>query len=816
MTMPPITAERRNPPIEINQDGWLSEVTFSANGEYLLGGGEKEVQVWRADNGKEMARMAARHVQCLTVSKDGRWIAAGTLWGHILVWNAETYETVISHEDQAPDGIVSVDFSPDSTRFVVASKNWTASVWDMATNRQAILKHDNSVIAAKYSAEGDRIATATRDSVRVYNSKNGCLLVDLKEKTGTPSLNTGLLWSNEQLFVVSTRKIKKIDASTGSTLSEWPVNVLDSNFSLSRHGDVIVSSVNRTVTLWDASTHSQLSHIQHPQCIASIAFSPDDRFLAIGGKDGKITIKQLARITAPDIQVDCASFDVWKYDQLANTKALSTPPTREPQTHSHRALASRALVRARLRQWDAAIADAKESIKIEPSIIGYIAKSMALVGKGEKNRAYRACDIAYEHFHSTHVSFLLLIKAIVVFMAGDHDDAISRVDDLIDAVHFNSICYVVQAQMHLFLGNSHMGGGDYTAAIRSFERARAKMRNHTSRTLLVVSVISGWKFDNLAITIQCQLCEALRAAGHVKEAGEVVLETTNIFGEEIYMSEALTKWLSNFTQRCLATAGSGSNAPSKAAPNDELPNHHLTPGSSTPSPLLREWARANLMYGPWKDAFTAARGFMAPRFIIHRAICERLETIDHIFDASECFHQMVKELTKTDTTDERVKWILDFRLRCYEKLERVGDAAVGAQRHDDAIIYYSAAISLNADSSQDVFIKRSKVRMAKGLWEDAVEDAKQAIKPLSPWGSEKIFMEWAKVDLMNGVWKGVLSAVHDFEVPRLAIYRAICEGLETPEGIMDAIECFHQMVSELTEETIMQAPEAKWVLGKEF
>ena len=83
-------------------------------------------------------------------------------------------------------------------------------------------------------------------------------------------------------------------------------------------------------------------------------------------------------------------------------------------------------MRAHLFQWDEAIADATEvflhllshalilihikSIKIEPSVIGYIAKSIALAGKGEKHKAYRACDIAFEHFHSTHVTFLLLVK----------------------------------------------------------------------------------------------------------------------------------------------------------------------------------------------------------------------------------------------------------------------------------------------------------------------------------------------------------------------------------------------------------------------
>ena len=132
----------------------------------------------------------------------------------------------------------------------------------------------------------------------------------------------------------------------------------------------------------------------------------------------------------PDIRVDDAALHSWKHNQLANAEALLTTAIHESRNPSHHALASRALVRARLRQWDAAIADATEvfvamlshalsliyikSIKIQPSVIGYIAKSVALVGNGEKHKAYRACDIAIERFHSTHVTFLLLIKVCIL------------------------------------------------------------------------------------------------------------------------------------------------------------------------------------------------------------------------------------------------------------------------------------------------------------------------------------------------------------------------------------------------------------------
>lgn len=51
-----------------------------------------------------------------------------------------------------------------------------------------------------------------------------------------------------------------------------------------------------------------------------------------------------------------------------------------------------------------------KAIDIQPWIIGYVAESVAHVGKSERDTACRACDIAFERFHSSHVTFLLFIK----------------------------------------------------------------------------------------------------------------------------------------------------------------------------------------------------------------------------------------------------------------------------------------------------------------------------------------------------------------------------------------------------------------------
>ena len=138
--------------------------------------------------------------------------------------------------------------------------------------------------------------------------------------------------------------------------------------------------------------------------------------------------------------------------------------------------------------------------------------------------------------------------------------------------------------------------------------------------------------------------------------------------------------------------------------------------------------------------------------MVYRAICERLETIDHISEASECVVQMVNELgMETISNGEQKEWVTSewasmsrygrqpgdrfpaaFRQRCAEQLEYLGDEAANSQQHDAAVLRYSAALSLDLLVPQ-VFIKRSKVYLANELWQDALHDANQVRGPCLAW-----------------------------------------------------------------------------------
>ena len=300
-------------PIEIEVDDWLYALTFSPNGEYLLSGGRGGVQVWRVEDGQRTATMNTKNIVfCLAVSMDGGYIAAGTDTGELFVWDGETHEPVLEHKKDGFE-VTTVDFSPASSRqFVSASRNSigtsdssSAAVWDLGTRKQVqILRHDDSnhsimIQGAKYSPRGDRIATATDDSVRVWDCHDGRLLMDIKVTVDQWS-NRGLLWfSSLQLLVLSNRKIIQIDASTGTPISEWPILDTSGSSCIAQpmHKEFIAYSTRRTVSFLDAVTRTELGLVEHTENIYSIAFSADDRFIAIGGEYGTINVENISHIT---------------------------------------------------------------------------------------------------------------------------------------------------------------------------------------------------------------------------------------------------------------------------------------------------------------------------------------------------------------------------------------------------------------------------------------------------------------------------------------------------------------------------------------
>ena len=209
--------------------------------------------------------------------------------------------------------MISVDISSDSTKFATgsATAGGNASIWSLTTGKRLLgpLKHDGWVVGVRFSPNDDRIATAaaesargnTANSIRIYNSENGHLLLDIP--FAFQRCSTTLVWSADgrQLFAPSYhREVKRFDTSSGSLLGKWSVPG-DNNwpaFLILSHNQKFAAVVSlKALSFWDTSTYQQIgTTIEHTDGVWSIALSPDDDCIATGEGAGKVTLRSLRNI----------------------------------------------------------------------------------------------------------------------------------------------------------------------------------------------------------------------------------------------------------------------------------------------------------------------------------------------------------------------------------------------------------------------------------------------------------------------------------------------------------------------------------------
>jgi len=272
-------------PIIIDRGNEIYSVAVLADGKHFVSGDvEGKIRRWRIKDGKEVgtAMDAMSFVLNVAVSQDGKWIVSGTRWGWVMVWNAETHSKVSEFTAHADD-VRAVDVSPDATKIVTGSTDLTACVWSLSTSKPLLgpLKHIYWVVAAKFSPDGRLFATATykRNSVRVYDSQNGTLLVNFPVNVySSYNHNHSLAWTsdNKHLFVLSHGYIHRVDVSTGTTLSEWHIHSSDSltSVALASNGTFIAVSAHSSVSFWDTTSEEQIGAvIEYPHAISSMAMS---------------------------------------------------------------------------------------------------------------------------------------------------------------------------------------------------------------------------------------------------------------------------------------------------------------------------------------------------------------------------------------------------------------------------------------------------------------------------------------------------------------------------------------------------------------
>ena len=176
--------------------------------------------------------------------------------------------------------------------------------------------------------------------------------------------------------------------------------------------------------------------------------------------------------------------------------------------------------------------------------------------------------------------------------------------------------------------------------------------------------------------------------------------------------------------------------------------------------------------------------FISPRCVVYRTICERLEATAYILDATECFQEMMGELgEEVYTCEPMTEWFYgEFIFYPF---------SVGIQPFLPDFI--QRCLSTPNRNPTSLLREWAKARLTNGTWKDALDLAVSV-------GISLRYRTLRKIDALFCL---------QFTPPKVAIYQAIVECLVASDRIADAVECFHQMTSELGEKIDLE-----WVLGK--
>ncbi|KIK23994.1 hypothetical protein PISMIDRAFT_647178, partial [Pisolithus microcarpus 441] len=370
--------------------------------QVVAGYGDGHIRRWRIEGVRQQGpAMQARHsINCVVVSQDGRWIVSADDGKKTIVWDAATHKKVFGFTKHG-DYVFAVDVSSDCSR-IASVDNDTAQIFSTASGNRIYrpLRH-HGVVGVKFSPDGSRFATASRDhGYRVYSTHNGDLLFDSRLESSTSSWQvTPLVWSSDgqQLFVASIGKITCLNVSDFS-FSEWSIHETQSRASIVSNGRFIACSAGPSVSLWDCVSHKQLGRIiSHTAEISRIALSPSGGYLACGvGRDimihnlknvlspkyfehcvsmhpvlqlkllttvmlrNALIHQQLRATQLPLIRVSGETLTSWSQGNPTDTEMLLSEEIKSTSGPSHHLLANRALIRARLKHLALAIEDVKE------------------------------------------------------------------------------------------------------------------------------------------------------------------------------------------------------------------------------------------------------------------------------------------------------------------------------------------------------------------------------------------------------------------------------------------------------------------------
>jgi WD40 repeat protein len=561
----------------------------------VTGSMDSSLRLWDLRTGALLKNMEGHRsgVRTLAVSPDGQLIASGDESGVLITWHGESGEPFTKVKAHYPNWLVSLDFSPDGTGLATGSSDKTTKIWSTTTwqSQGNPFKCSDPVHCVRYSPSGELLAIATSSHIEIYDLRTKERVAKFKAHS---QLNLSLAWMPD-----GTRLLSGGDEKD-PTIREWDTSTWQlAGCPWTEHWDgipcisvytagllVATASYDNSVRVWRLSDRQNIAIFKLSSCATCVTFSADGKYILIGDVLGNmisewavhteeplpeealkkpayfpVYFPPLRRLVShlfdskaevPDskiLTINTAVRNACIDDDLFTAEELLTREI-DADNDNYTSYANRSFVMARKHHWDRAVEDAIKSVTIRPSLIGFISQGIALCGKGQVRDSAKSFDLAFVSANgnpkTAHILFL--IKAIALFNANEHEEAIQRVQEL--AADFPDTdplaCRVVEAYLHVQLGTIALDATHFNDAVGHFTTAVNASgffsQSPIHSTYEEFTVLFGWDLESLWQTANKQQCVALIRAGRLGEALESYLSMMNASDETAKAS--LRAWFS--------------------------------------------------------------------------------------------------------------------------------------------------------------------------------------------------------------------------------------------------------------------------------